>query len=60
VRLCVRALQGEGNSKFAVGSEGLPVLFKNKVYFFASEDKLQKFMRTPWKCVLPWPAAIAP
>ena len=31
------------------GNETLAAVFKDRLYFFSSEDRLQRFMKTPWK-----------
>ena len=31
------------------GNETLAAVFKDRLYFFSSEERLQKFMKTPWK-----------
>lgn len=36
-------------TQFALGNDALAVQFGDRVYFFDSEDKLRKFMGTPWK-----------
>ena len=41
----------DATSAIQRGSETLAAVFKNKLFFLSSEERLQKFLRAPWKCV---------
>jgi hypothetical protein len=50
--LCpVTLYENPDNTRFVNGNDGLCVLFRNRVFFFETEDKLRRFMRAPWKWV---------
>jgi len=44
----VNMLEGPDADRYIQGKDSLAVLFKERVYFFDSEDNLRKFMRRPW------------